>query len=58
MVNASDASGELIKASVEDGATIVITDNFWSSKTGTTPVTGMVNATGDNILDMAPHTAN
>jgi len=38
--------------------TIVITDNFWSSKTGTTPVTGMVNATGDNILDMAPHTAN
>ena len=54
LTNASDGDGELLKAAVVDGATVVIADNFWGAKQGTTAVKGMINDGGENILDTNP----
>lgn len=55
MVDASDADGELCKAKVIDGATVVISNNYWDSIEGTTPFKGMINSSGTgDILDENP----
>lgn len=56
MVNASDADGELCKATVLDGAYVMIENNYWGSRQGTTPLQGMNNATSgaNDIMDSNP----
>ena len=54
MTNASDGDGELCKAAVAQGATVNIRDNYWGAKDGLTPVKGMINSQGENILDSKP----
>jgi hypothetical protein len=55
LIDASDADGELCKAKVIDGATVVISNNYWDSIEGTTPFEGMINSSGTgNILDENP----
>ncbi len=46
----------MLKVSIIDGATVVVSGNTWGSKTGTTPFKGLVNGTagGDNVLDSNP----
>ncbi len=56
MLNASDDEGELCKAAVTQGATVNIRSNYWGAKDGLTPVKGMINDGGDNILDSKPRT--
>lgn len=56
MVNASDSDGELLKAAVVEGATVVIVNNYWGCKQGTTALQGLKNDTSGaaNILDTLP----
>jgi len=56
MTDASDSDGELCKAAVVEGATVIIKDNEWGAKEGLTPVKGMINSTSgaSNIMDTNP----
>ena len=59
MTNASDADGELCKATIQSGARFVIKNNYWGAQIGLAPICGLVDgsAGGSMIADMEPRTS-
>ena len=55
MINASDANGELLKCKVNEGATVVIDNNYWGASGSSTAIKGLVkDGDNTNILDTNP----